>query len=102
MKSKRKHKLTQKKRPIPKAIREQVWITYCGRTFSRKCYVRWCKNKMNVFDFHVGHDKPESKGGDLDISNLKPLCSRCNHSMSNTFTIREWNALHKRKICCLF
>ena len=91
-----------KKKPIPRAVKEQVWIKYCGRKFSRKCYIRWCKNKINVFDFHVGHDRPESRGGTMDINNLKPLCSRCNHSMSNNYTIKEWNALHKRKLCCLF
>ena len=91
-----------KKKPIPRAVKEQVWIKYCGRKFSRKCYIRWCKNKINVFDFHVGHDRPESRGGTMDINNLKPLCSRCNHSMSNNYTIKEWNALHKRKFCCLF
>lgn len=96
-------KITEyKKKPIPRAVKEQVWIKYCGRKFSRKCYIRWCKNKINVFDFHVGHDRPESRGGTMDINNLKPLCSRCNHSMSNNYTIKEWNALHKRKLCCLF
>ena len=38
---------------------------------------------MNVFDFHVGHNVPESKGGATNIDNLKPICSRCNSSMSN-------------------
>ena len=90
-----------KKKPIPKAVKEQVWIKYCGRRFSKKCYTRWCKNKINVFDFHVGHDRPESRGGTMDISNLKPLCSRCNHSMSNNYTIKEWNNLHSKKCCCI-
>ena len=61
----------------------------------------WCQNRINVFDFQVGHDKPESKGGTLDIDNLKPLCSRCNHSMSNNYTIKEWNNLHSKKCCCI-
>ena len=28
-----------KKKTIPKAVREQVWIKYCGRRFTHKCYV---------------------------------------------------------------
>ena len=52
-----------KKANIPKAIREQTWIKTFGETFSHKCYIKWCTNEINVFDFHVGHDKPESKGG---------------------------------------
>lgn len=72
-----------KKSNIPKAIREQVWIKNFGKKFEHKCYINWCSNKINVFDFHVGHDIPESEGGELAVSNLKPICSRCNLSMSN-------------------
>ena len=55
------------------------------------------ENIMNVFDFHVGHDIPESKGGTLDLENLKPICSRCNQSMSDNYTIQEWIQLTKEK-----
>ena len=65
------------KATIPKAIREQCWIQIFGETFKEKCYINWCENDISVFDFHVGHDKPESEGGTLDVSNLKPICARC-------------------------
>lgn len=48
---------------------------------------------MNVFDFHVGHNIPESRGGTLDLKNLRPICARCNLSMSNRYTIDQWNQL---------
>ena len=73
----------KRKKTIPKAIREQTWLNQFGKKYEHKCYINWCENIINVFDFHVGHDKPESKGGTLDIENLKPICSRCNHSMSD-------------------
>ena len=82
-----------KKKTIPKAIREQTWLNQFGKKYEHKCYINWCENIINVFDFHVGHDKPESKGGTLDIENLKPICSRCNHSMSDNYTINQWNKL---------
>ena len=82
---------------IPKAIREQCWISEFGKKFEHKCYISWCKNNINVFDFHVGHDKPESKGGTLDINNLKPICARCNLSMSDNYTIQGWIKLSKNK-----
>lgn len=44
------------KATIPKALREQVWLA--GRVYERRC-----QNVMSVFDFHVGHDIPESQGG---------------------------------------
>jgi len=86
-----------KKATIPKAVREQCWLTIIGKKYESKCYVKWCNNIMNVFDFHVGHDIPESKGGTLDLDNLKPICARCNLSMSDNYTIQEWNQLTKDK-----
>jgi 5-methylcytosine-specific restriction endonuclease McrA len=86
-----------KKATIPKAIREQCWLNTIGKKYESKCYVKWCNNVMNVFDFHVGHDIPESKGGTLDLENLKPICARCNLSMSDTYTIQEWIQLTKDK-----
>lgn len=82
---------------IPKALREQVWLKYCGTVYETKCYISWCTNQMTVFNYQVGHDLPESKGGTLDIDNLRPLCSRCNVSMSNNYTIQEWNKLSKEQ-----
>ena len=59
--------MSYRKKSIPKAIREQVWLTYNGKKYERKCYIYWCKNIIDVFNFHVGHDKPESKGGKMSI-----------------------------------
>jgi len=89
------------KATIPKALREQVWLKTCGKVYEHKCYVHWCKNKITVYDFHVGHDIPESKGGTLDINNLEAICSRCNSSMSDNYTIEEWAKLSGRKRSCL-
>ena len=78
---------------FPKRIREVVWTTYNGETYSSKCYVSWCNNIINVFNYQVGHDIPESKGGTYDIGNLRPICSNCNLSMGNKWTIQEWSKL---------
>lgn len=104
-KKKQKKSKKYRKKNIPKAIREQCWVKTFGEKFSEKCYISWCENEINVFDFHVGHDKPESEGGTLAIDNLKPICARCNLSMSNNFTISEWNKLndkHRQTKCCIF
>ena len=86
-----------RKATIPKAVREQCWLTTVGKKYESKCYISWCNNTMTVFDFHVGHDVPESEGGSLDINNIKPICARCNLSMSDNYTIKEWNDLSKPK-----
>lgn len=97
------NKKKYKKKNIPKALREQVWTQYFGKCFDHTCYIDWCKNKITVFNYHIGHNIPESKGGTLSIDNLKPICSRCNLSMSNNYTIKQWNKLHKKKKkCCFF
>jgi len=86
----RKKAKINKKAKIPRALREQVWLINIGKQYEKKCLIKWCQNKMNVFDFHVGHNIPESKGGATNIDNLKPICSRCNSSMSNNYSIEEW------------
>ena len=83
---------TTKRINIPKAVREQVWRKHMGPTFSGDCKVTWCENKMNVFDFTIGHNKPLSKGGENKIDNFIPICSRCNSSMGSRYTIDEWSA----------
>ena len=80
---------------IPKALREQVWLKYNGKKYTHRCYIRWCVNKIDVFNFHVSHNTPESKGGETVLENLRPVCSRCNQSMSDNYTIDEWNKLGK-------
>ena len=82
-----------KKQKIPVALREQVWIHCMGHSFEGKCPVTWCQNTITVFNFQSGHNIPESKGGKTDLDNLIPLCSRCNLSMGNDYTIDEWSKI---------
>ena len=86
-----------KKQKIPKALKQQVWLNTYGKKFESKCYIIWCNNKINCFTFDCGHNIPESKGGKLEISNLKPLCRNCNLGMGNQYTIDEWNDKFKCK-----
>lgn len=79
-----------RKKSIPQALREAIWIHYCGRVFQHRCLVKWCKNTMTVYEFHAGHNVPESKGGATTLDNLRPICSRCNLSMGDRYTIQEW------------
>ena len=79
------------KKTIPKALREQVWINTIGKKFSSKCTISWCTNTITPFDYHCAHIIPESKNGSTTIENLVPTCSKCNLSMSNNYTVVEWN-----------
>ena len=83
----------KKKQSIPFKLRQQVWLNTNGKQYECKCFVKWCSNTIDVFNYQVGHDIPESKGGTLHLNNLKPICSNCNLSMSNNFSITQWNNL---------
>ena len=81
------------KEKIPKALREQVLLRDMGKKYENKCKVRWCHNRITVFDFQCGHNIPESKGGTTNLSNLVAICSRCNLSMGSQYTIDDWNKM---------
>jgi hypothetical protein len=83
--------MVDRKAKIPKALREQVWLSYKGKQFEKKCSVRWCTNVVTPFQFHVGHNVAESKGGPTQLSNLRVVCAACNLSMG-TQSIDEWSA----------
>lgn len=83
---------TLMKQKIPKALREQVWLKTFGKVFNHKCYVTWCTNLIDPFNFEVGHIIPESKGGATNLDNLLPICSKCNKSMGSQYTIHEFSS----------
>ena len=80
-----------KKKRIPRALRNQIWIRHNKNKFEVKCPIAWCRNRINCFDFHSGHNIPESKGGKTNIRNLIPICAKCNLSMSNNYTIKQFS-----------
>jgi hypothetical protein len=79
-----------RKKKIPVAFKEQIWLRQFGTKFQGKCPTSWCKNTISVFDFHAGHKIAESKGGPTSPDNLIPLCARCNTSMG-VRTFEEWS-----------
>ena len=81
----------KRKQKIPLAVKQNVWVTNFGEVYKHKCYVDWCHRVMTVFEFEVGHNIPESKGGTLDLNNLRPICHQCNIGMGNQYTIDEWS-----------
>lgn len=87
IKKKETYKPKKRKKTIPVKLKQQLWLNHFGKVFESKCFINWCDNIINVFDFEAGHDIPESKGGKIDLHNLYPICSKCNKSMGNRFTI---------------
>jgi len=81
---------TYKKRKIPTALRNQVWIKQFGEQFRAKCPTSWCTNSITPFSFEAGHNIPECHGGPTILENLIPICAPCNKSMGHTHTFHEW------------
>ena len=83
--------MTNKRTAIPKALRQAVWLKTCGPVYEHKCYVKWCENKINPFNFECGHNIPFKHDGETTIENLFAICSLCNKSMGADFTIDQFS-----------
>lgn len=84
-------KCKQRKCKIPLAMKQTVWVNQFGEVYKHKCVTKWCHRVITVFDFEVGHNIPESKGGATSPENLRPICRQCNIGMGNRYTIDEWS-----------
>jgi 5-methylcytosine-specific restriction endonuclease McrA len=71
------------KKNIPKIKKQEIWYHYIGEDIGRtKCFC--CNiNDIRQLEFHCGHIIPKSKGGEMSLQNLRPICSKCNLSMGN-------------------
>lgn len=72
--------VTTKYDRIPAAVRHKLFRQYCDMIESPSllCY---CCSVPIYMDFEAGHIIPKSKGGSMELSNLRPVCSTCNKSM---------------------
>jgi hypothetical protein len=77
-------KMTEKRKPIPKGIRIDCWDKWLDRDLAKtKCMC--CEEKeIRIIDFECGHVLARKNGGTDYIENLRPICSKCNKSMSTT------------------
>ncbi len=76
---KRIKKSKKEKDSIPKSTRELVWLTYNGDKIKSTCFC--CNQYVSSFTFEAGHVVAKANGGDISISNLRPICTSCNQSM---------------------
>lgn len=87
---------------ISQQVRTQVWEAWYGSdAYQATCSISWCANKYVWFHahtyrykfpygWHVAHRVARAEGGDLELSNLQPVCSACNLSMGKK-TVTDWN-----------
>ena len=71
----------KKKKSISATIKRLVWNTNIGEDIGKsKCMC--CKSTdITQMSFNCGHIVAEANGGNIIVSNLKPICQNCNSSM---------------------
>ena len=85
-----------KREPIPKCVRNALWINYFKKLREGKC--QCClRETISIGNFHAGHIKAHANGGSSSLDNLVPICMLCNTSMGkydlNEF-ITKYNLHH--------
>jgi 5-methylcytosine-specific restriction endonuclease McrA len=78
---KEKEEIKRKKQTIPKQIRTIVWNHYIGDDIIKHKCLSCKKVSITNTNFDVGHVISEMNGGTHEITNLRPICGACNHSM---------------------
>ena len=79
--SKTEEKETTKKKKIPKSVKTHIWNLYIGPQINEHRCLCCKKSLIKITDFETGHVVSEKDGGSLEITNLRPICAVCNHSM---------------------
>jgi 5-methylcytosine-specific restriction endonuclease McrA len=66
---------------VPVAVRHAVWNAWMGGAAmgAGPCHV--CARIITQQDFECGHVVAASRGGDVSVGNLRPICRSCNRSM---------------------
>ena len=79
-----------RRKKTPKHIKTLVWNQHIGPDIATIECVSCRKEKITNRNFHCGHIVAESRGGDMTIKNLRPICAACNGAMGtrsmNEFT----------------
>ena len=77
----RMYRSMKRKQRIPAAVKRLVWNTYIGEE-KGNAFCVCCKHTIiSQMSFHCGHVISEYHGGNVEVSNLRPICQNCNSSM---------------------
>jgi hypothetical protein len=70
-----------KKKPIPLALKRNVWNKHIGETVGKTLCLCCKLTDITQMNFSCGHIISEFNGGDMKLDNLKPICVSCNSSI---------------------
>jgi len=75
--------ITPRRRALPASVRDSVWNHYIGEDINKHRCLCCKKVLISNRQFQVGHVVSVKDGGTDEISNLRPICAPCNHSMGS-------------------
>ena len=78
---KKKQQKKTKKKPISATIKRLVWNSNIGEDIGKSKCMCCTVTDITQMSFNCGHIIAECNGGELIVSNLKPICQNCNSSM---------------------
>lgn len=80
------------KKKIPKILKDTVWDEYIGRANGiGNCFVY--NVVIDSKHFECGHVIAEKNGGEMILSNMRPVCEKCNKYMG-TSNMMVYKALY--------
>ena len=71
----------KKKKPISATVKRLVWNANIGEEIGKSKCLCCHSTDITQLSFHCGHIVAESNGGELIVTNLRPICQNCNSSM---------------------
>ena len=73
----------QRRKTIPKKIKQMVWNRYIGEEKGVGLCQCCLTTQIDKMFFHCGHIISVKNGGSTYVNNLRPICALCNHSMGS-------------------
>jgi len=70
-----------KKKPIPLALKRNVWNKHIGEDVGKTLCLCCKLTDITQMNFSCGHIISEFNGGNIKLDNLKPICVSCNSSI---------------------
>jgi 5-methylcytosine-specific restriction endonuclease McrA len=81
-----------RRRAVPKWMKEMLIRRYFDTKTHIFCSYPNCREHISTKNWHAGHIRAAKFGGELSLSNLRPVCGHCNSSkgtMDMDFCIDE-------------
>lgn len=85
------------KETIPSTVRNKVWNMYIGPEDKQGNCLCCGSEIISYANFHCGHVISEKMGGEVNIHNLRPVCSQCNTSIGCKNMIEFMEKYHFEK-----